>query len=66
MYAFGKDGSSPEGGEAEVLRLAAAVEAGTRHPLAEAVIREAEARGVEVPLAMDTRTEPGFGEGGEV
>jgi len=45
----------------EVVRLAAAVEAATRHPLAEAVLREAEGRGLSVPPVLDPRTEPGSG-----
>ena len=46
-----------------VLRLAAAAESVTRHPLAEAVVREAEERGVasNLPTASEGRTEPGAG-----
>ena len=45
----------------EVVRLAAAAEAATRHPLAEAVLREAEGRGLSIPPAQDPRTEAGSG-----
>ena len=45
----------------EVLRLAARAETASEHPLAEAVIRGAEARGLEVPL-VDT-AEPVAGRG---
>lgn len=47
--------------ESEVLALAAAVEAGSEHPLARAVLAAAEARGVGVPEATDHRAEPGAG-----
>jgi cation transport ATPase len=38
-------------GEAEVLRLGAAVERESEHPLAEAIVQAADARGLEVPIA---------------
>ncbi len=47
--------------ESEVLALAAAVEAGSEHPLARAVIAAAEDRGLAVPAATDHRAEPGAG-----
>jgi cation transport ATPase len=47
--------------EYEVLALAAAVEAGSEHPLARAVLAAAEARAVTVPVATDHRAEPGAG-----
>jgi cation transport ATPase len=50
------------GDQSEVLRLAAAAEAATRHPLSEAVLREAAARGIEVPAAAEPFTEAGSGE----
>ncbi|MGI6368368.1 MAG: heavy metal translocating P-type ATPase [Anaerolineae bacterium] len=40
-----------EGEEREVLRLAAAAEQGSEHPLGQAVLREAQHRGIEVPAA---------------
>ena len=49
------------GSEDDMLRMAAAAEAATRHPLAEAVLREAESRGLSVPHAQDPRTEAGSG-----
>ena len=39
----------PEADEGEVLRLAAAVERGSEHPVGEAIVREAEERGLEIP-----------------
>ena len=62
MGRAGVGSASAEAAESAVLRLAAAVEAGTRHPLADAVLREAEARGIALPAITDTRTEPGLGE----
>jgi heavy metal translocating P-type ATPase len=47
--------------EDEVLGLAAAVESGSEHPIATAVRRGAEARGVPVPDAVDHRITPGAG-----
>ena len=48
-------------GEAEVLRLAAAVERESEHPLAEAIVRAADARGLEVPPASGFRAVAGAG-----
>lgn len=45
--------------EAEVLRLAAAVETGSSHPLAQAILRRAE--GIAVPPATAARALPGKG-----
>lgn len=51
----------PTGGatEAEVIRLAAAVEAGSSHPLAQAILQRAE--GVDLPPATDARAIVGKG-----
>jgi heavy metal translocating P-type ATPase len=49
------------GSEDGVLGLAAAVESGSEHPIAAAVVRGAEARGVAVPSAEDHRITPGAG-----
>jgi Cu2+-exporting ATPase len=53
-------------GEDEFLALTAAVERESEHPLAEAVVREAEARGVPVLAAERFRNVPGHGAGAEV
>ncbi|GAB1479869.1 heavy metal translocating P-type ATPase [Paracoccaceae bacterium] len=45
--------------EAEVLRLAAAVEAGSGHPLAQAILRRA--KGVVLPVAVEARAIAGKG-----
>jgi Cu+-exporting ATPase len=47
--------------EDELLRLAAAAERGSEHPLAEAVVRLAAERGVELPSATDFAAIPGGG-----
>lgn len=44
-----------------LLRLAAAVESGTIHPLATAIVQAAQQRELSIPEAMDCRTEAGFG-----
>jgi Zn2+/Cd2+-exporting ATPase len=51
------DGSSPE----DLLALAAAVEAHSEHPLARAVVRAAERRGLAVPRASGFTAIPGKG-----
>jgi Cu2+-exporting ATPase len=45
--------ATPVGNELDVLRLAAAVEADSEHPLARAVVAEARRRSIEVPGATD-------------
>ncbi len=52
--------------EAEVLRLAAAVEAGSEHPLAEAIVRAARHRGLELPRIEAFEAIPGHGIRGRV
>jgi Cu+-exporting ATPase len=47
--------------EADVLRLIAAVEARSEHPIGRAVVAAAEARGLAVPSAEAVRVEAGFG-----
>ncbi len=58
----------PEEGhdEAEVLRLAASLERGSEHPLAEAIVRGAEERGVEFAKAQDFEAVTGKGVKGRV
>ena len=48
-------------GEDEVLRLVAAAEAASEHPIAEAVVAAARRRGLAVPEARGFSAEPGFG-----
>lgn len=52
--------------EAEQLRLAAALERGSEHPLAEAIVRGAEERGHELPKASDFDSVTGKGVRGTV
>ena len=47
--------------EDAVLRLAAAAEAGSEHPLAEAIVEGARERGLDVPAAEDFENVPGHG-----
>ncbi|WP_299823414.1 heavy metal translocating P-type ATPase, partial [uncultured Jannaschia sp.] len=58
----------PEGGmdEGELLRLAASLERGSEHPLAEAIVRGAEARGLALAKADDFEAVTGMGVKGTV
>ena len=58
----------PEAGhdEAEVLRLAASLERGSEHPLAEAIVKGAEERGVEMTNTQDFKAITGKGVKGVV
>ena len=47
--------------ETEALRLAAAVEHAAEHPVARAIVKSAQERGVKVPNATDFRAIPGYG-----
>jgi Cu+-exporting ATPase len=47
--------------ERELLRIAAAVERGSEHPLASAVVGAAESRGIEIPSAADFSSAAGKG-----
>jgi Cu2+-exporting ATPase len=47
--------------EAEILRLVGAVERESEHPLAEAVVQEAQARGIALPTADAFESVPGHG-----
>jgi Cu+-exporting ATPase len=50
----------------EVLRLAAAVERGSQHPLAAAIVGEAERRRLEVPAVAEFQSTTGLGVSGRV
>ena len=52
--------------EDELLRLASAVERGSEHPLAGAIVAEAERRGVSTAVATDFESETGRGVAGRV
>ncbi|MEM5312535.1 heavy metal translocating P-type ATPase [Paraburkholderia sp. JHI869] len=47
------------GGESEVLALAAAVESGSSHPLAKAIVSHAEAADIAIPSALNASATPG-------
>lgn len=50
--------------EAEVLALSAAAEKGSEHPLARAIVAEAEAKGMEIMTLTDFKAHPGRGVSG--
>ncbi|KAL8222949.1 hypothetical protein R6Q57_020348 [Mikania cordata] len=53
--------SSFKHGETEILQLAAAVEKTASHPIAKAIISEAESMNLNVPVTSRQLVEPGFG-----
>lgn len=50
-----------DGNESAFLALAAAVQAGSEHPLGKAIVAEAKARGIEVPTASGAKATAGEG-----
>ncbi|MCK0506483.1 heavy metal translocating P-type ATPase [Aromatoleum anaerobium] len=52
--------------EAEVLQLAAALEAGSEHPLGEAIVRAAQHRAITLPATSRFEAVPGHGVRGEI
>jgi len=56
-------GSEPE---SEILRLAAAIESGSEHPLGEAIVRAAQHRALELPKIARFEAIPGHGIRGEI
>ncbi|ERN11270.1 copper-transporting ATPase PAA2, chloroplastic isoform X1 [Amborella trichopoda] len=52
--------------EEEIIRLAAAVEKTASHPIAKAIVKNAEFLNLEIPLTRGQLTEPGFGALAEV
>ena len=52
--------------EAEVLRLVAAVEASSEHPVAQAIVDAAKSRELSIPPAEDFQSIPGFGVAAQV
>lgn len=57
---------TPGRDESEVLRLVAAVEARSEHPVAQAIVDEAQSRGLTVPEAQGFESTPGFGVSAQV
>ncbi|MDQ7821026.1 MAG: copper-translocating P-type ATPase [Armatimonadota bacterium] len=78
IVAFDKTGTLTEGRfvvrgiyadgltDADALRVAAALEASSEHPLARAVVDEARRRGIEAPAAVEFRAVPGKGVEGQL
>ena len=59
-------GAGPEDPEAEVLRMAASVEHGSEHPLALAIVEEAQRRGIDLAPVSEFEALPGQGVTGKV
>jgi Cu2+-exporting ATPase len=58
--------AATDGDETDLLRLAAAVEADSEHPLARAIVAEARRRGIDAPAASDFESLAGRGARGRV
>ncbi len=58
--------TAPAGDEAEALRLAASLERGSEHPLAAAIVRGADERGLALAAAQGFESRPGRGVSGTV
>src|SRR6185312_6514539 len=58
--------SATGGSEDELLAAAAAVERQSEHPIASAIVRAAEQRGLRIPAVTDFKAEPGKGISGVV
>ena len=56
----------PPHDEAQLLRLAASIERGSEHPLAEAIVRSAQERGLTLEEATDFQVVPGQGVSGRI
>lgn len=63
---LGVDVVGDDGDEASVLQLAAAVESPSEHPIAQAIVIEAQSRGITIPPVIDFRAIPGRGVRGVV
>lgn len=50
----------------EILRLVAAAESKSEHPIAEAIVRSAKQRGLDLPTVTEFKAEPGYGINAEV
>ena len=61
MLSGNRSAPSLDSAEASVLRLAAAVEASSEHPLADAIVRAAKERSMELPEARDFESRTGQG-----
>jgi Cd2+/Zn2+-exporting ATPase len=55
------EGERGQGGEGEILALAAAVESRSAHPLAQAVVRAAQKRGLQIPAVSEANSVTGRG-----
>lgn len=58
--------STPEYEDNQILAWAAGAESGSEHPLAEAILKEAEARNIILPLVTEFMAEPGMGIRGQM
>jgi P-type Cu+ transporter len=64
--AFDRVVATPEFNEIEILTIAASLDQGSEHPLAQAIVQEAKRRGLTLTKAIDFESASGIGVRGQI